>query len=275
MYIVNGAESCKWCQFITVASAKDCWDYSGWGNNSSLIYECSNVGEDANNIRFSCLCTSDILNLQYCIWSISGKNNFGCVGLKRKHYCILNKEYSKEEYEKLKIQIIEDMKMNSFINKLGRKYYYGEFFPLEFSKFSYNKSNAMRFSPKTKEQTFTEGYNWGNREDVVYKTSKLADSLPEKIIDTDENTLSEIIECGDCKKGYKITQEEFNLLRKMNLPIPHECLKCRENRRFDRMNKPDMYNRTCAKCNVDIYTPYVSDRPEIVYCVKCYQAEFL
>ena len=39
MYIVNGAENCKWCQLITVPPAKDCWDYSGWGNNAELIYE--------------------------------------------------------------------------------------------------------------------------------------------------------------------------------------------------------------------------------------------
>lgn len=277
MYICKNAEDCKWCQFITVASAKDCWDYSGWGNNSSLIYECSNVGEDANNIRFSCLCTSDILNLQYCIWSISGKNNFGCVNLKRKKYCILNKEYSKEEYEKLESQIIENMKMNPYIDKLGRKFFYGEFFPPEMSKFPYNKSNAMKFLPKTKETALAEGYNWDGEENSVskYNISKLVDSLPERIIDTKEDILNEVIGCRNCGKGYKIAQGELNLLRKMNLPVPHECPKCRDNKRFARLNKIKLHNRTCAKCSVNIYTPYAPDRPEIVYCVKCYQAEFL
>ncbi|MFZ1019861.1 MAG: hypothetical protein WAN61_02635, partial [Minisyncoccia bacterium] len=33
---------------------------------------------------------------------------FGCVGLRNKKYCILNKQYSKEEYEKLKNKIISD-----------------------------------------------------------------------------------------------------------------------------------------------------------------------
>ena len=275
MYIVNGAENCKWCEFITVPSAKDCWDYSGWGNNSSLVYESSGVGENANNVKFSYECFPDSLNLEYCYWCIAGKNNFGCVSLKRKHYCILNKEYFKEEFEKLKNKIIENMKTDPYIDKLGRKYFYGEFFPPEMSKFPYNKSNAMKFLPKTKEEAILDGYSWSDREDTIHNASKKADSLPERIVDTKEDILSEIIECKNCGNGYKIVQGEFNLLRKMNLPVPHECPRCRENKRFARLTKPILHNRTCAKCDMNIYTPYAKEDPKIVYCVKCYQGEFL
>ena len=274
MYIANGAENCKWCQLITVPSAKDCFDYSGWGNNAELIYESASVGENANNVKFSSECFPDSLNLEYCLWCIAGKNNLGCVSLKRKHYCILNKEYGKEEYGKLKEKIIEDMKKNPYVDKLGRKFFYGEFFPPEMSKFPYNKSNAMKFLPKTKEEALSEGYSWSDREDPIYNITISAGSLPDTIAEIEENILNEIIGCGDCGKGYKITQGELGLLRTMNLPIPRECPKCRENKRFARMTKPKLYNRNCAKCDADIYTPYAPDMPEIVYCVKCYQQEF-
>jgi len=274
-YIVNYADHCKWCQFITVTSSKDCYDYSGWGNNAELIYESTVVGENSSSVCFSVECWPDSLNLQYCYYNIIGKNNFGCVNLKRKQYCILNKQYNKEEYEKLRGKIIEDMKINPYIDKLGRKYYYGEFFPTEFSKFPYNKSNAMRFFPKTKEEVLKEGYSWEEEDVKEYKTSIDSSSLPDTIKETTESILNEIIKCSTCVRGYKIAKGEFDLLRKMNLPIPHECPKCREKRRFDRMTKPGMYHRTCAKCNTNIYTPYAPDRPEIVYCVKCYQQEFL
>ena len=275
MYVCVGAEDCKYTQFITVPSAKDCMDCSGWGNNSSRIYECVNVGENSDSLYFSCYCWADCMNTQYSYWSMSGKNNFGCVNLKRKSYCILNKQYSKEEYEKLRDEIIEDMKVNPYIDKLGRKFYYGEFFPLEFSKFSYNKSNAMRFFPKTKEEALKEGYSWSDKEDILYKITIKADSLPDTINDTNENILNEIIECENCKRGYKITNGELNLLHKMNLPLPHECPKCRENKRFSRQNLPKLYIRTCMKCNKEINTAFSLSRPEIVYCEKCYQDEFL
>ena len=275
MYLVKGAEGCKWCQFITVPTAKDCWDYSGWGNSVELVYESATVGEKVSNVKFSFYCTPDVVNLEYCFWNTSCKNNFGCVNLKRKSYCILNKQYPKEEFEKLRAQIIEDMKKNPYVDKLDRKFYYGEFFPPEMSKFAYNKSNAMRFFPKTKEEALAMGYTWDDTENPSPQATMNAEALPETIKETTDEILNEIIECAECKRSYRITQGELGLMRKMGLPLPHECPKCRENKRFARMTKPKMYHRNCAKCDAPIYTPYPPEDPRIVYCVKDYQAEFL
>lgn len=274
-YIMNYAENSKWCQLLTMPSSKDCWDYSGWGNNASQIYESATVGENADSVYFSRVCYSDCLNLQYCSRSIGGKNNLGCVNLKRKKYCILNKGYSEKEYEKLKMQIIKDMEVRPYVDKLGREFRYGEFFPLEMSKFSYNKSTAMRFFPKTKEQALAEGYSWDDIENPSHQATIKSSNLPDTIAKTEDSILNEIVECSECKRGYKIVKGELGLLRKMGLPLPHECSKCRENTRFARMTKPGMYHRTCAKCEEKIYTPYPPEDLRIVYCVKDYQAEFL
>ncbi|OGI74549.1 hypothetical protein A2740_02135 [Candidatus Nomurabacteria bacterium RIFCSPHIGHO2_01_FULL_43_16] len=273
-YIVKGAENCKWTQLVTYPPAKDCYDYSGWGNNAARIYESVTVGENADSVYFSNECWPDVLNLQYCQWVIAGKNNFGCVNLKRKKYAILNKEYPKEEYEELKEKIIEDMKTNPYTDKLGRKFSYGEFFPPEMSNYPYNKSVAMRFFPKTKEEALVTGYTWDDAESPVHPATIKSQDLVDTIKETTNAVLNEIIECASCKRGYKIVRGELNLLRKMRLSLPHECPKCRENKRFGRMTKPGMYHRTCDKCRANIYTPYAPGRPEIVYCVKCYQAEF-
>ncbi len=133
----------------------------------------------------------------------------------------------------------------------------------------------MKFLPKTKDEARKEGFSWIEREESVYKIKMSADSLPDTIKETPENILNEIIGCQSCGRGYKIVQGELNLLRKMGLPVPHECPRCRENSRFDRLNKPKLYNRNCMKCNQEIYTPYAPERLEIVFCVKCYQQEFI
>ena len=133
MYISNGAEDCTNCQFITVAPARDCVDYSGWGNGAELIYESANIGDNVSNVKFSLYCFPDVMETQYSMWSIGAKHNLGCVNLKRKQHCILNKEYSKEEYETLKAQIIEDMRVRPYVDNTGKEYRYGEFFPPEFS----------------------------------------------------------------------------------------------------------------------------------------------
>ena len=135
MYMCSGAENCKNCQLITVAPAKDCFDYSGWGHNAELIYESFNVGDNVSNSKFSGFCFPDVINTEYSMWCPSSKNNFGCINLKRKSFNILNKQYIKEEYEKLKEKIIEDMKKNPYVDKIERSWFYGEFFQPGFCKF--------------------------------------------------------------------------------------------------------------------------------------------
>jgi len=275
MYNCQGAEGCRWCQFITVRPAKDCMDYSGWGNGVELIYESASIGNNASNVKFSAYCFPDVVNIEYCLWCIAPKNNFGCVNLKRKSYSILNKQYSKEEYEKLKAQIIEDMKKNPYIDEQGRAWPYGEFFGPCFDRYAYNNSNANKFFPKTREEALKEGYTWNDEEEKQADATMKGNELPETIAEVSESILKEIISCTTCERKYKIASLEFDLLRKMGMPLPARCLKCREKARFDKLQKPHLYDRECMKCNKSIRTSYAPERPEIVYCEKCYQQEFI
>jgi len=274
MYNAGGAENCKYCQLITYRPAKDCFDYSGWGNNAELVYESGTVGEGVNNVKFSQYCWSDVVNTEYSFWCVNAKNNFGCVNLKRKNYSILNKEYSKEEYEALREKIIEDMKNNPYKDELGRLWPYGEFFQPGFSKFAYNNCTAYKFFPKTKEEAHTLGYRWNDDIEQPGEVTLKGENLPETIVEVKDSILKEIIACTTCDKKYKIATLEFDLLRKMNLPLPSRCLKCREKSRFDKLQKPRFYDRTCMKCGKEIRTSYAPEREEIVYCEKCYQQEF-
>src|SRR3989344_4831691 len=204
IYIASKAENSKWCQFITVSPIKDCMDYSGWGNNAELIYESVVVGENISNIKFSVYCFPDVFNTEYSLWCPASKNNFGCVNLKRKSYCILNKEYDKESFEKLRTQIIAGMKKNPYVDKQGRICSYGEFFQPGFSKFAYNNSNASKFFPKTKEETLKCGYTWNDEAEQQTEATISGNDLPENINEVDESILKEIISCITCGRRYKI-----------------------------------------------------------------------
>ncbi len=275
MYICNNAEECRYCQFITVPSSKECYDYSGWGANVELMYESHSSGENASNIKFSYCAYTNSMNVEYSMWTIAGKDNFGCANLKRKKYCILNKEYTKEEYEKLKGQIIEDMKKNPYIDEQGRVWSYGETFPLKMSLFSYNETSGAKFISKTKEQALKEGYTWYEGETPSHAITMENTDIPDTLSITKDTITDEVIECGECKRGYKIGPLEYTLLNKMSIPIPHSCPKCRENARFARLNPPKLWNRACTKCSKDINTAFAPDRAEIIYCEKCYQQEFV
>jgi hypothetical protein len=274
-YMCSGIEEGKFCQFISVPTAKDCYDYSGWGNTASQIYECTAVGEGVNNMKFCYECFANGLNAEYCGWCIGAKDNFGCCNLKRRQYVILNKVYDKETYTKLVAQIKEDMINNPYIDSVGRSYSYGEFFPPEFSLFPYNDANGNRFSPKTKYEALNEGFIWKDKVENKHSSTIQGVDLPQTIEQTNENILNEIIACQKCTRGYKIVAGEFNILKKLNLPLPSQCPKCREDRRFGLTNKPTFRDANCDKCGKEIRTAHTKESGRVIYCEKCYQQEVI
>ncbi|HAS80689.1 MAG: hypothetical protein UR25_C0003G0109 [Candidatus Nomurabacteria bacterium GW2011_GWE1_32_28] len=273
-YLVTGAEDCRFSQYLSIKGAKDCYDYTGWGASASMLYECYIVGEGAYNNKFCSECWPEARDIEYSYYCVQSKNCFGCVNLKRKSFCILNKQYSEKEYFLLKEKIINDMKKNIWKSSVGHLYTYGEFLPPELSPYGYNETMAYEYSSFSEEEAKKQGYNWTQINKNIYSITLENNLIPNSINEISENIKDEVIQCVNCEKGFNINSLEIELLKKVNQPIPHSCPSCRHERRFKRTNMPILYNRTCAKCNIDIYTPYSPDRPEIVYCVKCYQQEF-
>ena len=68
-------------------------------------------GVDMYNSKFMLWINHGPNDSLYCVLCVNNCDNlFGCVGLKNKHYCIFNKQYTKDEYEALVPKIIEHMK---------------------------------------------------------------------------------------------------------------------------------------------------------------------
>lgn len=202
-------------------------------------------------------------NTYYSIESHNSRNLFGCVGLRNKKYCILNKQYTQEEYEKLAGRIIEHMRAGGE---------WGEYFPYKLSAFGYNESIAQEYFPLTKEEALKIGANWHESEiETVYQGENV--TVPDDIRDVDDDICKKIMTCEISKKHFKIIPQELKFYRKMKLPIP---TKCPDQRHLERvaLHKPNkLHDRKCTKCNAAIKTIYAPDRPEKVYCESCYLKE--
>jgi len=287
--IVNGMEDSKFCIWGGYGW-KD--SYDGLGCNGELMYELSDagaVGRTCSHTYFS-VAVQNSVDAQYC-HSIKGCSHvFGCIGLRDKQYCILNKQYSKEEYEALAPKIIKHMNDMPYTDKKGRIYKYGEFFPTELSPFGYNETIAQEYFPLTKEQAINKGYIWKDPEPKNYNITKKLEDLPDSIKDVDDSILNGVIECQhnqtcneQCTQGFKIIPQELQFYKKMNLPLPHLCPNCRHYQRLKQRNPLKLWHRQCmcdksnhehtGKCTNEFETSYAPDRPEIVYCEQCYQQE--
>lgn len=263
---------------LWIFDAEDCMDYFQWGNHSHLIYESENCGINSSNLSFCTQCWMGAYNLKYCDSCPGAGNCFGCVGLKKGEYSILNKRYTKEEYEELVPKIIAHMNEMPYVDSMGRIYKYGENFPPELSHFTYNETAAIDFFPISKEEALKNGYLWLNKEKKNYKTTIDSKDLPETIEEVDDLILDDVISCGDSDKeysvgAYKITKDELTFYRKMDLPLPRYCFDARHVRRFNKRPPLQIIKRNCDKCSAEVETIYTESFAPIIYCESCYNQE--
>lgn len=268
---VTGLENCKYCHWFHKAS--ECYDCYGWGLPAEMGYEIQLSGYGFNNLRFCYSCGMEVANLTYCNQcNNNSKNLFGCIGLSHKEYCILNKQYSRDEYDKKVAEIEENMK------KRGE---WGEFFPVASSYFCYNESMANVFFPLEREVAKSIGAGWL---DIDY-TPKYDGSLyePKEIsaykaseLERD-NLLKGILKCGVTNKPFKVLPQELAFYIKYELPIPTKSFDARYLDRFNQRNPRKLFKRQCMNegCTNEFETTYAPDRPEKVYCESCYQKEVL
>ena len=88
--------------------AENVMDGDAVGANAEYVYESINSALNCYKTIFSirCWASRDNLFLNECDSCFCC---FACIGLRNKQYCILNKQYTREEYEVLVPRIIEHM----------------------------------------------------------------------------------------------------------------------------------------------------------------------
>ncbi len=277
-YIVDNCENIKYSTNISYAN--DLVDVDYWGDHSQQCFECAEIGTQASNIQFSRNVYSDVSNIYYSLSCCLGCHDvFGCVCMKHAEYCVLNKKYSKQEYEELVARIIGHMQQTGE---------WGEFFPMSMSQFAYNETAAMDYFPLEKDEAIKIGAYWQD-ENYDQTRGNATRELEDIMVYTDQTKaqelLSSVLVCKQTGRPYKIQGQElaFYLRNHIQIPLHHPNL--RYQRRFRQINPQTIYHRSCqceqanhghnGKCANEFETTYAPDRKERVFCEDCYQKSIL
>jgi hypothetical protein len=255
---------------FNLENCKDSLDHDFWGEGSEKVLESEEVGDNAYNIAFCQHCWGSN-NLLYCIGLVNNSRNcFGCVNLKGAEYCIFNKQYTKEEYEKKVAAIIEHMK------KTGE---WGEFFPMKMSYFAYNESAAYDYFPIDRNTALSLGAKWQDEEfGIKYDGPFYEPEDTKEYVSNNEKVdeaLKGILKCQATGKPFKLQPGEiaFYIKKKIQIPIYHPDY--RYDVRFKLINPLHLWHRKCMNegCSNEFETSYSPERPEKIFCEDCYQKE--
>jgi hypothetical protein len=189
-----------------------------WSPSANNLYGI--MGANGNNL-FNCMNIAWSSNIYYSYYLNECSHCIGCIGLQNKSYCILNKEYSKEDWEQLAIKIFTSMEEDGSLSK---------FFPWNINPFYFNDTLGYLLWNFSKEEVIEKWYLW--------REKKIKIDIPEWLEIVDSNILNnyewfdknnnwyinpEIIKKVIRDKDwnyYRITKQEYNFLLRYALPLP-------------------------------------------------------
>ena len=221
---------------------------------SSNLMSCHNV-TDSNNVYYSDSC-------------YNSKNIFGCYGLRNKEYCILNKQYTKDEYEKLFFQIIDNLKESGD---------WGNFFPIWMCPFSYNESIVNEYTPLSKTEALSQGFKW--KDNIPHTVGQENCEYKDLPMDPEEYNyeifLNKILKCELCNNNYKFTSREIAFYKRIRLVVPKKCFNCRHKNRMNARNPRILNDVKCVSCGEMTKTTYSKENhfKYKIYCDSCYKRE--
>ncbi len=189
-------------------------------HESELLYRNMAVGVNSYNTQF-CYVATNLVECQYSGIIIGGDHLFGCLGFNRKQqYCILNKQYSKSEYEELVPRIIAHMK------DTGE---YGQWFPWAISDYPYSDTVAQQFFPLNDEQALKMGVRTSTEK--AYPTTDTITTVSENIQDVEDTILQQTLRDPINSQAFRLQKQELQFYRDHKIPVPEHSF---ENRHLAR-----------------------------------------
>ena len=168
---------------------------------------CTILAVHSSNIYYSYF----LENCSFCIW---------CIGLKNKSYCILNKQYTKEEWEILADKIFSQMHSEWIL---------WDFFPGSINPFYFNDTIAWMLWDFTKQEVEEKWYLWRD-EEIKVDIPASSDIITIKELgeyqwyenwewQINPGILQKVIK-DENGNYYKIIQMEYDFLVKHSIPLP-------------------------------------------------------
>ena len=239
-----------------VADGSDCYYGLGFHNTSQS--------------KFSLSITQRCLGVEYCVACYDCSYCFGCVGLQKKSFCILNQQYTEADYWK---------KVDELKCAMLERGEYGELAPAYFSTQHWPGSGATavfgatdKDAKKLQASTFQASDAGAEGPAVDQAKIKSLEVVPDQLT---PETLRDLVGVPfwDPAMGRRFSylKPELELYQKLGVAPPRRHPTGRIQDLYREMNRPVFFDTTCAKCSKSLRVSDNRAYPKrTIYCQPCY-----
>jgi hypothetical protein len=248
-----------------VQECKDTGDVN-FGFQQSLHYESMMVGAGSSDVAFCIDTWPNVSHLYYSVFCENSHHCFGCNGLQRAEYCILNKQYTKEEYEVLVPRIIAHMRLTEE---------WGEFYPPGLLGTGYQESLAMCDFPLTEQEVKARNFTWSTYVAPPPAIERIVEArdLPDSIDEVTSYIINLGIRCGVSGKIFRIISRELHFYQSYKIPLPRLHPYERYVKRVRARNPRRLWTRRCERCSTELRTSYDPKSARHVVCQSCFERD--
>jgi hypothetical protein len=227
----------------------------------------TNVATDSSQVLFS-LDAVRCQNIEYCMYCYDCEFCFGCNCLRKKKFCIFNKQYSEEEYWKK----VDDIKC-----AMLERGEYGQFFPAKMF-YGYWPDNGLILYLAQSQADIFDPLKFdpeGNGAIGDYIASEMKDSqeLPDCIDEIkDEDWVGKPLFDKKFGRRFSLIKPELDFYRRHRLPAPIEHFVKRVYcDLFLEQNSALFKSGFCQKCGREvIYAENATFPEKKIFCRACY-----
>ena len=223
---------------------------------------------NGSQLKF-CTTTARCHDLEYCMECFDCEHCFGCVGLKKKKFCILNKQYSEEEYWK----VVDEIK-----TRMLEEGTYGQMLPGDLSAGGMEfvldvHGGAPKDVIKSVGGVFYDPKHGGvvsQKHEEMKGKALSASEIPDALEDGEKFVGKAILD-EELDRVFAVQSADYEFYKSMRLPLPRRHYMARLPALAHMGNTYTYHQDKCRECSKEIQLADNITFPDRkVYCMECY-----
>jgi len=265
-YVMAGSNNLDWASYGFSIPSNDSYVNVAITGSSDCYYSLGTL--NCSKAKFAMSILSNCIDTEYCGSSRDLEHCFGCFGLKKKKFCIFNKQYTEEEYWKT----LDDIKCQMLDEGT-----YGDYPSMSLSTQHIPGSGAVSVYGASEEELkkmgakfFEPGTDGAEGPEIDPTKMNSLDEIPDQV-DSPDDLAGKVFFDETFNRRFAYNKRELEFYASLGIAPPRKHPTRRINELYAQMNMAVFEEKDCSDCGTKISVALNRTYPDrTIYCHDCY-----